>query len=121
MKNSFGEFALALIFVAILVLLANPLHFWMPAPVTMLSLLVVAIVAAVYAGFVLKERAADERDDLHRMIADRAAYLAGIAVLTVALISEGFLLGRIDAWIPLAIAVMIFVKMLSRFRAARRR
>ena len=121
MRNSLGEIALALVLAAILVLLANPLRLWMPAPVTMLSLLIAAVLVAVFAGFVLKEGKGDEREELHRMLADRAAYLAGIAVLTVALVAEGFLRGRIDAWIPLALAAMIFVKLVARVRANRRR
>jgi cobalamin synthase len=119
--NNFGDIIAGLIFAALFVALANPLHFWMPTPVTMLILLIACIVAAVYAGFIMREQREDEREELHRMLADRAGFLGGIGVLTIALVCEGFLLGRIDAWIPLTIAAMIFIKVIVRVRANRRR
>jgi nicotinamide riboside transporter PnuC len=120
MKNNILEYALAIIFVVILVAVANPGNLWMPMPVTMFTFVIAAILCAIYAGFILREGSTDEREELHRMLADRYAFLAGFAVLTLALIANS-LHGRVDSWIPLSLAAMIFVKITARIRADRKR
>ncbi|MDE1945148.1 MAG: hypothetical protein KGI03_02625, partial [Patescibacteria group bacterium] len=60
--TALAEYLIALALVALLGLLANPWMVWMPTPALMAAVLFVAILVALYAGFVYRERAADERD-----------------------------------------------------------
>lgn len=87
---------------------------WMPPMGAMMALLVVAVLLAVFAGFVMHENGGDERDVLHRMNAGRIAYLLGIGTLTVALIVQGFA-HTIDPWILVTLGVMVLAKIISRF------
>ncbi|MDE2079042.1 MAG: hypothetical protein KGI73_01505 [Patescibacteria group bacterium] len=111
--NTFAEYLIALALVILLGLLSNPFMLWMPTPTQMVVVLVAAILAVVYGGFVLKEQTGDERETLHRMLAGRAAFLTAMATLTLALIYQG-LTHAIDPWIPLALALTILAKLAAR-------
>ena len=113
-----AEYLIAVALVFLLALLTDPFMVWMPTPTQMVVVLVAAILAVVYAGFVLKEKAADERDAVHRMLAGRAAFLTSIAVLTIALIVQALSHG-IDPWIPAALALTIIAKLVARAWASR--
>jgi hypothetical protein len=94
--------------------------FWMPSMMTTTMLLVVTLLTLVYVGFVLREKGADERDVLHRMLAGRAAYLTGVGMLTLALLVQGFMY-HIDPWVPGTLALMIVAKVGTRLWAERAR
>lgn len=113
MKNNIVTIGVAGVFVALLALLSDPFMLWMPAPAQMAALLGAAALACIWAGFVLREKALDEREALHAMRAGRAGYLAGVSVLTAALVSQG-LSHHIDQWIPLALGVMVLVRLSVR-------
>jgi len=113
MQNKIFHIGVALVLVALLVLLTDPFMYWMPAPAQMLVLLGATVLAAFWAGFVMQERASDEREAVHTMYAGRVAYLSGIATLTLALIVQG-LNHALDPWIPLALGVMVVSKLAAR-------
>jgi len=113
MKNKFSYITTAVVLVALLVLLSDPFMLWMPMGAQLAVLLAAAALACVWAGLVLYERASDEREALHAMHAGRVAYLAGIVVLTLALVSQG-LAHASDPWIPLALGVMVVAKLSAR-------
>jgi hypothetical protein len=118
--NNIFQIGLAVVFALLLVLLADPFMYWMPEAGTMIVLLLAAILACVWMGFVAYERTEDERDALHRMHAGRIAYLSGVAVLTLALLVQG--LGHaVDPWISLALGLMISVKIAARYYMGRYR
>jgi hypothetical protein len=116
--NTFTEYLVAIALVILLGLLADPFMLIMPTPVETAVILVAAILAVVYGGFVYKERAGDERETLHRMIAGRAAFLTSVGVLTLALLVQGFN-HAIDPWIPAALALTIIAKLAARVWAGR--
>lgn len=120
MKNNILKIAVALAFVGLLVLLTDPFMAWMPEAGLTTVLLVVTILMCAWTGFVIYERAGDEREAVHRMQAGRAAYLSGIAVLTAALVVQG-LAHQIDPWISAALAAMVLVKLGARLYSDRYR
>ena len=81
----------ALVFCAIAVLLLNPMDFWMPSMAHMTVLAVGAAAFGAFAIFVLRERAEDERDEVHRALAGRAAFLAGSGVLILGIWPQPFI------------------------------
>ena len=113
MANNFFHILIALVLIAALALLTDPFMVWMPAPEQMMVLLAAAIFAALWAGFVAYEKSRDERELTHTMQAGRIAYLAGIAVLTLALIVQG-LAHAIDPWICVALGAMVAAKLGAR-------
>ena len=110
------ERIVAIILIILLILIGNPFMFWMPSMILTTILVVTAALIFVWAGFILTEKAHDEREEWHRTHAGRAAYLSAAAVLTVALVYQGFT-HTIDLWIPATLAVMIIVKLFARLYA----
>ncbi len=110
------ERLIAIILIILLVLIGNPFTFWMPSMMLVTVLVVIAALVFAWAGFILTETASDEREEWHRTHAGRAAYLSAAAVLTIALIYQGFT-HKIDFWIPLTLAVMVVSKLFARFYA----
>ena len=115
---TFANYLVAVALVILLGLLANPYMLWMPSPAQMMIVLVAAILAVVYGGFVLKEAAGDERETLHRMLAGRAAFITALTMLTVALVVQG-VTHSIDPWIPATLAFTIIAKLVARAWANR--
>lgn len=116
--STLAEYLIAIALVILLGLLANPFMVWMPTPAQMAVVLVAAILAVVYGGFVLKEGVGDERETLHRMLAGRAAFLTSVGTLTLALIYQG-VTHAVDPWIPAALALTIIAKLIARAWASR--
>jgi hypothetical protein len=118
MNTSFKilEQFVAIILIILLVLIGNPFMFWMPSMVFFTVLVVITALVFVWAGFVLTEKAHDEREESHRTHAGRSAYLAAALMLTVALIYQGFT-HHIDIWIPATLVVMILAKLFTRWYA----
>ena len=61
------------------------------------------------AVFILRERARDEREESHRALAGRIAFLAGASVLIIAIVLQG-LHGEVDPWLATALGAMILSK-----------
>jgi len=112
------SFSIVGLMAVLLFTLTDPFMYWMPSVTQMVALTVAAALVCVWAGFVIREGGGDERDVLLRSYAGRAAYLSGIAVLTLALIVQG--VGHtIDPWVPVAIGAMILSKIVARMYADR--
>ncbi len=115
MKNkTLKEIIVPLALIVLAILLLNPFHFWMPDMMVMGMLAVLLVLFAIFASFILKERAFDERDDMNRSLAGRNAFLAGSAILMIAIIIQGYK-HSIDPWLVIALIVMIIVKIATRF------
>ena len=113
MKNNTIKIIVALVLVFFLATLADLIPFWMPKMNEMMVLLIVSVLLLVWAAFVMFEQVGDEREVVHRMDAGRIAYLAGIAVLTLGLIVQGFA-HAIDPWISIALGTMVVSKLCAR-------
>jgi small-conductance mechanosensitive channel len=110
------ERIIAIILIILLVLIGNPFMFWMPSMMLITVLTVIAALVFIWAGFILSEKAHDEREEWHRTNAGRAAYLGAAATLTIALVYQG-LTHTIDLWIPATLAVMVLLKLFARIYA----
>jgi cellobiose-specific phosphotransferase system component IIC len=110
------ERIVAIVLIILLVLIGNPFMFWMPSMMLVSVLVVIAALVFAWAGFIFTETATDEREEWHRTHAGRAAYLSAAAILTIALVYQGFT-HKIDFWIPLTLAVMVVAKLFARFYA----
>ena len=119
MKNNYIlETFVSIVLVVLLVLLVNPMHFWMPSMANMLILGATFGVFAIFATLIIKEKAEDEREALHRSLAGRAAYLSGAVVLVVGIFYQSYK-DNIDIWLLFALLVMIITKGVTRFYSER--
>jgi hypothetical protein len=105
--------AVALLISFFALVLADLVPFWMPMMGEMTVLLCATVLIFVWMGFVLFETVHDEREAQLRHQSGRVAYLAGISLLLLALLVQGFA-HAIDPWIPVTLAAMVVVKQVSR-------
>ncbi len=114
MKNFFiKEVVIALVLMVLTVLLLNPFNFWMPDMMVVGMLGCVLVLFGLFASFILREKTVDERDNMHRALAGRNAFLSGALVLMVGIIIEGYQ-HAIDPWLVVALIVMIIAKIATR-------
>lgn len=114
----FSETFVATLLVVVLMCFVNPFDFWMPDAIHMSLLGVIVALFAVFAMFLWREDAADEREEMHRYIATRFAYAAGGGVLLVGIVVQAFA-HAVDPWMPLALVGMVLAKIAGRWYAAR--
>jgi hypothetical protein len=112
-KEMWIEVGSAVVFCVLALLLINPMHFWMPTMSHMTVLGLAAIALAAFIVFVLRESAQDERDDTHRAMAGRAAFLAGSAVLILGIIVQNAS-HQIDTWLVATLIAMVLAKVVAR-------
>lgn len=119
MKNNFIiESVVATILVGLLVLLINPMHFWMPDMAHETVVVGLIIIFGLYSVFILREKAKDERDVFHRMLAARAAFFVGTLLMAIG-IYVGAQKNNIDLWLVAALVGMILTKIATRFYSDR--
>jgi hypothetical protein len=104
----------AFVLSGLLLLLTDPFMFWMPDQLALTVLFVAVVLLGAWMGFVMKEKARDEREVQHIMNSGRIAYLAGFVVLTMGLAIQGFVGHHVDPWIAGTLGVMIVAKLISQ-------
>lgn len=110
MRNSLTqEVSVSIILILLLALLLNPWDFWMPSPVQMMLIVALVVAFVVFAVFIWKEHPRDEREDLHRMIANQTALLAVAATLVLGIVIQS-LHHKIDTWLVLTLGVLVLAK-----------
>lgn len=119
MPKIFSETLVAALLVVFLIWFANPLGFWMTDAFHMTLLGLIVALFAMFAMFLWREAAADEREQLHRFIGTRFAYTAGGVLLLAGIIVQAFS-HKIDPWLPLVLTGMVLAKILGRWYAEKR-
>ena len=114
-KGTQNEIIVAVVFIILILLFLNPFGLWMPDMLVYMMIAGVAILFALFAGFVWKEKACDEREQLHKMIASRLAYLVGVGVLVLGIAVQGFTVAHVDPWLLIALLAMILGKIIGFF------
>lgn len=113
MKNNFAEILVTVGLVAIAILLLNPFHFWMPDMLVMGMLACALALFGAIAIFILRERSQDEREEQHRSLAGRNAFLAGAGVLVLGIVVQGYT-HTVDPWLVAALIIMVVAKIATR-------
>lgn len=113
MKNNLlQEIGVSVVLIVLLILFLNPFYFWMPDILLMMMVLGLVVTFALFASFIWRENARDERESLHKMMAGRFAFLAGTAVLVAGIIVQS-LKHELDFWLVLTLGVMILAKIIG--------
>jgi uncharacterized membrane protein len=109
-RENTKEVIVSVLFVALITALLDPFMILMPSPAIYVLIALLVAVFVFFAGFVWQEKARDERDELHRMIAGRIGYLLGTGALLTGVVIETFQ-GHVDPWLILALAAMVIGKL----------
>lgn len=114
MKTRFTmEILVSSILILILVLFLNSTQFAMPQTLAMLLLVALIVGFLLFAGLIWKEKAVDEREDLHRLVSGRISFLVGEALLVCGIVIQG-LQHEIDPWLIYVLSAMVLAKIISR-------
>lgn len=113
MKNSLKETIVTIALIGIAILLLNPFNFWMPDMLVMWMLATFLALFGIFASFILREKSVDERDNLHKYLAGRNAFLAGSGILILGIVVQGYT-HTVDPWLVLALIGMVIVKIATR-------
>jgi hypothetical protein len=119
MPKIFSETVIAALLVVFLVWFVNPFGFWMTDAFHMTLLGLIVALFAVFAMFLWRETAVDEREQLHRFIGTRFAYTAGGVLLLIGIVLQA-VSHEIDPWLPLVLTGMVLAKILGRVFAEKR-
>jgi len=113
MKNKFlQEVLVSVVLIVLLVLFLNPFELWMPPVLLMIMVCVLVVIFSIFASFIWRENARDEREGLHKMMAGRIAFLAGATSLVIGIIVESFR-HELDFWLVFTLGLMILAKSLG--------
>lgn len=101
------EISISIILIILLVLLfVNP---FMYGALFMMVIIGLIIAFALFAIFIWKENARDERETLHKIMASRIAFLAGTGILVIGIVVQSF--GhKLDPWLIITLGIMIIAK-----------
>ena len=104
------EIIMIVLLLMILACVIRPCYLWMPSKLMMSLAVLFLVMFSIFAVFVWREKAADEREQFHNMLAGRAAFLIGSGVLSFALVAQS-INHTTDPWIALALGAMILTKL----------
>lgn len=110
MLSSIAEILVSIAFIVLLALKLDPFDLFMPNKIQMSVLALLVAAAGLYAGILFRQKARDEREALHLYRASRFAYVAGVALLVLAIVVQSFR-GGADRWLFYILAGMVIVKL----------
>ncbi|MDX1535535.1 MAG: hypothetical protein R3346_02130 [Candidatus Spechtbacterales bacterium] len=114
------EIVVSILLIVLLLLLLNPFGFWMPNELLYITVGGVFILVGIFGGLVWKESVGDEREQLHKMLAGRIGYLAGLTTLIIGVIIQS-MGSNLDKWLILAIGAMVIGKLFGLYYARKRK
>lgn len=107
-----NELITSLVLIALLIIYLNPFGWWMSDKLFMTLTLTLVIIFALFAIFVWREHARDEREGLHKLITSRVAFLAGAITSIVGIVIQGFK-HNVDPWLITTLGVMVLAKIIG--------
>lgn len=120
MRNKFvWELVISSALIILLIALLNPFDYGMPPPVQISMTIAFIVLFLSLAGFIYHENVQDEREQLHRYIANRFAYIAGTGVLVAGVVVQSAA-HTVDIWLVATLITVIVAKVVgviySQFR-----
>jgi drug/metabolite transporter (DMT)-like permease len=113
------ELVLSIILVLLLLFVVNPGMILMPSMSQMSLGILLLILFVLFGAYIWREKAHDEREQVHISFAGRYAYFAGISILMLGTLYEYFTSHKVDTWMVLALVGMILTKTFGRIWAER--
>ena len=118
MKNNIPEILIASTLVVLAFILLDPFGAFMPTSTQMMVLILFLVLFTAFFGLIWREKASDERENLHRLIAGRMGYLLGSSGLVVGIAIQSFS-HQVDPWLIISLILMLLGKTVSLIRSNR--
>lgn len=113
MRNKFvWEILLSTVLIGLLISLLNPFDYGMPPPVQITMTISLIVLFLIFVGFAWQENAQDEREQLHRFIANRFAYVTGTSLLVLGIVIQSTR-HIVDIWLVVTLIAMIVAKLVG--------
>ncbi len=109
----FYEVLVSVVLIVLVTLFLDPFMLWMPASMVQLMLVAVIVLFALFSVFVWRENAGDEREQFHKMMADRIGYLAGASLLVAGIVYQTFVDHAVDSWLISSLVLMVIAKLIA--------
>jgi len=114
MKNEFlNEILIGLIVLVLAIGTLNPFGIWMPNEVEMLVYFLVVIVFGIFAVFVWREKARDEREEQMRMKVGRLSWIFGTSIIIFGVLVQAFA-HSVDPWLIYALIGLLSSKLVAQ-------
>ena len=114
MKNKYiKEISTSIVLVVLLACLVNPFNMYMLSMFESFILGLVFVLFALFASLFLREKAEDEREEIHRSLAGRAAFIVGSIAILVG-IAVQVQTGKLDTWLVVTLVSMVLAKIIAR-------
>lgn len=91
----------------------DPFMILMPESISYVFILLLFVAFVIYAALIQREKAADEREEMHRSFAGRVAYITGSAILVTGIIYQAYFIHQVDSFLIVALVSMIVAKYLG--------
>jgi membrane glycosyltransferase len=110
MKNNFWqEISISFVLILLLGLFLNPFQMNMSSEIHMVLESVFIVVFSVFAIFIWREQARDEREAYLLLMAERIGYITAAALLVVAIATQ-YLSHKVDPWLVGTLGAMVLAK-----------
>lgn len=113
MIEKLQEIFLSLVVIILLVLLWNPFHLWMFDHGETMVVVGMILAFAVFASFIWREKARDEREESNFAFAGRVAFLTGTSILALGILIQD-LRHNLDLWLVGTLCAMLFAKIIAQ-------
>jgi hypothetical protein len=111
-KSLVTELFFTVVLTALIFLLFNPAHVWMPMFIHIAAIGVLLLVFTILSFIVLTHLGEDEREQRLRLSSYQVSYVLTCAVLTTAVVVQSFQ-HNVDVWIIVSLIVMLTSKYIS--------
>lgn len=118
--NSFTQVVAGTAFFILALVFLNPFHALMIDMLHMVLLGLLVAVLGIFSIFIVKEKEGDEREEAHKMLSGRTAFLAGAGVLLLGVVYQAFT-GIVDPWLIAGLCAMVGAKVVTRLYCQYRR
>lgn len=113
MKNrTLSEIIVPILLIALLLLFLNPFSWYMPSAIVMSALCTLVLLFFIFGVFIWKEKTVDEREQIHKMLAGRIAFLVGSTILVIGICVQEYQ-EKLDPWLVYTLAAMILAKLVT--------
>jgi len=111
MKNNISplELTVSVVLLMLVILLLNPMHFWMPNMLHMTMIGLALVVCSLFIAFIWHEHVRDEREGQHRLRAGRTAFMVGVTVAMIGVAVQS-INDTLDQWLVLTLSAMVITK-----------
>lgn len=115
-----GEFIISLALIFLLTSFFYPEKLFMPHAMHPFMIPFVIVLLVLFGAVLWKETPGDEREQLHKLIAARVAYFAGIVALAAAVIYQN-IFHKVDWWLLVVLCIMLLGKVVGSLYAKLRK